>query len=696
MEKKFPWLRFWCREGSTRQASFSDYFSLPYGYQRGDQTDVAPFESLQRQPCLILLGEPGMGKTSAVFQAVEDARGGRSEEEGSLARTIVALKLGSYGSEDRLLRDLFESEAFRIWENGQGEMHLFLDALDECLLGRGHVSQLLGDELERRLPLRCEQLHRLFLRISCRTAIWPRSLEERLKALWEHREEDPRVGVYELAPLRQEDVAQAAEMSGLDARRFVEEVARRQVEPLAAKPITLRLLLNLFLSDGSLPETEAEIYRRGCLLLCQESNDLHRRGRGAIALGAEERLVVAARIAAVTAFSNRESVWMDVEDGRLTEADVPLRLLAGGVETAILENGMRASVEVTEQAVEETITSTGLFSSLGPHRMGWAHRTYAEFLAAHHLALHGTPASQASQLMAHPLDPEKKLVPQLHETAARFAGLQTPASREFFEVVLNREPLVLLQSDIAAATPEHRLALAHSLLRACDSGLLSYLPLTRLHTLRCEPLEEMLRAWITNGARSEDARDAAIDISLACRLSGLSEECLSVALDKQLPMRLRRTAIAAISQLGSPDDKAHLRPLAEAEDEDEEIKGAALECLWPGVLTAEELFGRLAPGRKEIIGGTYKYFLSSNLAPHLEVADLPVALAWVGERGRRGDLEFGASELADEIVRLAWEHLDDEGVMLSLAQLVWQGSAQKTEYIARLGFCRCGSVRVVG
>jgi len=669
---RFPWPRFWCREGGARQAAFSDYFSLPYGYQKGDQIDVATFGALQRQPCLILLGEPGMGKTIAVSQAVADLQGADSAADEGRRRVVVLLKLGSYGSEDRLLRDLFENETYRSWENGQGELHLFLDALDECLLRLEHVAQLLGDELEQRLPARCEQLQRFFLRISCRTAVWPRTLEERLKYLWEHREDHPRVGVYELAPLRREDVVQGAEMSGLDAVRFMEEVARRQVEPLVAKPVTLRLLLNLFQAGGSLPETEAEIYRQGCLLLCQEDNDLYRRKHGASALDAERRLVVAARIAALTVFSNRESIWMGVEDGRLTEADVPLRLLAGGAETTTLENGAPATVEVTMQAVEETITSTGLFSSGGAHRMGWAHRTHAEFLAAHYLALCETPARQASQLLAHPLDPQKKLVPQLHEAASRFASLQTPASHEFFKDILNSEPLVLLQSDIAAATPEHRLALTHSLLQACDSGLLSFLPLTRLHTLRCEPLEEMLRIWILDDAKSEDARDAAIDIALSCRLSGLAEECLAVALDKQLPLRLRRTAIAAVGQLGSPDDRTRLRLLAEAEDEDEEIRGAALGCLWPGVLTAKELFGLLFSERKESLSGTYMHFLSSELAPHLNVADLPTALEWVREQGRRGDLEFGAADLADEIVSLAWEHLDDENVRLALAQLVWQ------------------------
>ena len=40
---------------------------------------------------------------------------------------------------------------------------------------------------------------------------------------------------------------------------------------------------------------------------------------------------------------------------------------------------------VSEGAVREVLSDTGLFSSRGPRRMGWAHRTFAEYLASRYL-----------------------------------------------------------------------------------------------------------------------------------------------------------------------------------------------------------------------------------------------------------------------------------------------------------------------
>ena len=49
---------------------------------------------------------------------------------------------------------------------------------------------------------------------------------------------------------------------------------------------------------------------------------------------------------------------------------------------------------VGEDAVREAL-GTGLFSARGPERLGWAHQTYAEFLAAHYLAQRNVATEQA-------------------------------------------------------------------------------------------------------------------------------------------------------------------------------------------------------------------------------------------------------------------------------------------------------------
>ena len=112
---------------------------------RYSNPDVVPYEIIERFPCLGLLGEPGMGKTRTM-QAQRSGINQKIEEEGG--RTLW-LDLGSYRSEDRLIRDLFASEAFIAWTQGGHRLHIFLDSLDECLLRIDTVAALLGGEFQK-------------------------------------------------------------------------------------------------------------------------------------------------------------------------------------------------------------------------------------------------------------------------------------------------------------------------------------------------------------------------------------------------------------------------------------------------------------------------------------------------------------------------------------------------------------------
>ena len=142
--------------------------------------DLRTFDSIADLPCLVMLGEPGMGKTSTMRseRRVIDAsvRTGGGE--------TLWLDLRSCGSEYQIIRKLFGSEKFESWSAGDHHMHVFLDSLDECRLRVENVAALLTDELKE-VPVR-----RLSLRIGCRTAEWPKTLEDGLK-----EERDVQVGI---------------------------------------------------------------------------------------------------------------------------------------------------------------------------------------------------------------------------------------------------------------------------------------------------------------------------------------------------------------------------------------------------------------------------------------------------------------------------------------------------------------------
>jgi hypothetical protein len=112
---------------------------------------------------------------------------------------------------------------------------------------------------------------RLLLRIACRTAVWPADLEAGLQQLWREQEQPPaeslaRVGVYELAPLRKDDVRTIAEASGVPGEEFLKEVDRVGAQQFANRPITFRFLLNSFRNGSGLPSRKTDLYRGGCLI----------------------------------------------------------------------------------------------------------------------------------------------------------------------------------------------------------------------------------------------------------------------------------------------------------------------------------------------------------------------------------------------------------------------------------------------
>src|SRR4030067_702572 len=99
----------------------------------------------------------------------------------------------------------------RLWLN------IFLDSFDECLLRIETLGALIKDGINN-IPI-----ERLSLRIACRTADWLTSLESDFKMVWGENN----VSVFELAPLRRQDVGIAASTFGCDAESFIKEVIER-------------------------------------------------------------------------------------------------------------------------------------------------------------------------------------------------------------------------------------------------------------------------------------------------------------------------------------------------------------------------------------------------------------------------------------------------------------------------------------
>jgi predicted NACHT family NTPase len=657
----YGWKRFWCPRSGSINLADGGYLYDPEGeWGKAYNPDLVIFETISHLPCLALLGEPGIGKT----QALEVERSeivSKIQEQGD---QILFLDLRSYGSEDRLVRSLFDSPEFKAWQADTHQLHIFLDSFDECLLRIDTLATLLVDEFKRYRNV----VHRLCLRIACRTAIWQPVLEEGLKEIWGENS----VGVYELAPLRRIDVIEAAKAERCSPDDFLKEVNQKNIVPLAIKPITLRFLLNTYhRHGGQFPPNQKlhELYLEGCKLLCEEINESRRGSNLRGNLDIDQRLIVAARIAAITILANRFAVWTGIDQGNIPAEDGPLQKLCHGYENA---NGRE--FEITRAVIEEVL-DTGLFSSRGLHRMGWAHQTYAEFLAAWYLVQHEMPLDQITGLIFSSEEPDCKLIPQLHETVAWIASMRVDVRQEIIET----DPDVLLRSDIPTDS-DLREAIVTSLLMKYEQEKLYDYERNQYRNygkLKHPGLAAQLHPYIQDPTKQIDARDTAIEITEVCEVSELQEELVNLALDSSQSIYLRVSAAKALCSIGDAGTRLKLKPLAIEqlpEDEDDRLKGYALKAIWSDHLTATELFSSLTRPKKRKLIGSYHVFTEYELVQKLQPNDLVIALDWLVKQGIR---YFGHpfEHLGNKILLRAWDYLDLPGVtegFVKVALVQWK------------------------
>ena len=165
--------RYWSAESSDGNAA--DPFGLsvnnPFGfddqlwYHRAFRDDVQPLSGLTEIPCLFLLGEPGLGKSTAVRQEVRRLEQVLPDDE-----RVHRIDLAEVSS-DAGLDTAFSHATIQAWRNDESTLHLFLDSYDESLRRYPTLKPRL---LARLREFQQAGLHgRLRLRIACRSGDFP-------------------------------------------------------------------------------------------------------------------------------------------------------------------------------------------------------------------------------------------------------------------------------------------------------------------------------------------------------------------------------------------------------------------------------------------------------------------------------------------------------------------------------------------
>ncbi len=675
-DHRYPWRRYWLPRDAAaptdRDGFLRDPASGPSWYDGAPP--VHDLAELAETPCLVLLGEPGMGKSTVL--ADERARMERAGE----TTAFINLNGIENGEElDQELRHHLTAERLR------HRVILFLDSLDEAMLRVQTIGDRLVKILDRQAKDACTA-GRLHLRLACRAAEWPSGLTKRLKGVFGKDTVSERV----LAPLSRADVILATTMENLDGESFAAELVARQAVSLATRPVTLTMLLGRRIQGAPLPHRRAELYEQACLAMCEETDEV-RRERHDGRLDAKRRLALARRIAALAMFCQRRII----DTGPAAAAPPDALALAEIVGQPELVDDRE--FPVSESDVREVLTDTALFCSPGTGRFWFAHQTYAEFLAASYLIHRALSPERILSLIRHPDEPGCAVPPQLAETAAWLGSWDAG----LFRTLTKDNPEIMLRSDVATATSEDRELLVESYLAACAGGQAhdGERDRHRLYSRLAHPrLADQLRPWIGDKSAAWIARRAAFEIAEANKLSDLSADLLTAALDQEETTEIRVQAVLALESVADMDVCRALVPLAlgrAGPDSEDELRGVALRTVWPAVLDTSTMLDSLHPQKRDDLSGKYNWFLNDTLLKRLPSSDLPIALQWMArfvERHPTLDIRrmWPFENLARDLVVAGMRRYRESDILEGTATLVltlqpqhawyrWSGELRKAE-----------------
>lgn len=541
---------------------------LPDGEKR--QPRVGPLADFRCEGALVVLGEPGSGKTTAF----EEAARNDSDAIYASAADFLCLSLDRYRDKT-----------------------LFIDGLDEqrALSRSGSVF----DEIRGRL----DELGRPRFRISCRTADWYGPADASALA---RIAPGGAVTALHLEPLSLDDVCEAIRDNIPDTANFLKQAARFGVEDLLTNPQTLGMLLTVVLDKGRWPSSKAKLYEEATKVLGREHSEVHahdEHGR----IGLEAVREAAGRLCAILLCGGSQGFALSAP------AEAPgfpyIRNILG------------------DEPKFEAVLRRRLFKSAGIERAAPAHRTIAEYLAAKFLAGLITGGFPLSRVLA--LVKTGHGIPANLRGLFAWLACLCPTKAE---ALIAEDPLaVVLQGDVGLLSPSQKIMIFREFERLSTRDPYYRAGIWdghRFGALACPELVPFVKASLRRAAEMDaTSLICVIDaISYGEIQTNLGDELLVLIGDGSIGAHIRDRALDAFIR-ACPARTNELLPLldrinrGEIEDEKQELRGTLLENLYPRVVSPSQLANYIVKPDPNYIGTYYmllsRRFVAETPANHL-------------------------------------------------------------------------------
>jgi hypothetical protein len=641
------WTRWWFPPDEA-PSLHSGILDDPAGWMSSQLTNGTRLSDCGDARCLILLGEPGAGKTYELEREAD-----RLAELGVEAHPV---DLGVFPDWRELSRRIEEHPIVETWKRGNGELVLILDGFDEAFLPLDRLTEgltLIFDRMD---------LTRLRLRLVGRTSSWPKRFTDWLQAAWPAEA----VTTLILAPLTANDISLAADAQLGSAHNFLDMVRTRDVGPMAARPVTLKMLLGLAAQNEDLPHDRADLYSQGVEVLADEWNPRLAEKRE-VGRSLAQRVAAAQQLAAISVLCGRPTIALQ----RAITPTPP--------NVVILEEALGHEIEMDDL---RAVWSSSLVTSAG-HGLTWTHRSIADYLCAARLAK--IPARTALHLLAHP-DTPGRVTPQLGGVAVWLAAFKD----EILEWIVTSQPELLLGADLPSRSPRQRRSIARALIERLRDGQTAG-EYRNYGNLDYPELAGDLRPLITDPAFDPALRSEAIQMVADNKLRDFDTDLVhlieTVAANKQPDdydpeIRMATWAFIALRDMNDPALLSRLEAIAFDLGAPEHLRAEALSVVWESSGTTATLPQLDA----DLLG--HDSYLSNHVADELRAAgingaaDPALVVGWLDGHPppAKSNHPFGRAA-GPAVLRCAASLPDDSPLWATLGQL---SAAQSRNHSSRL------------